>query len=154
MGFVIDVDGVDDVDEGEKTRGTGLPIQFNGNQSDFIRKAELIAREQIYKFFRGKKYHIGGPIPQSLLYGRQSINTVLSYSFCGGIDQIHEILGDGPSLEEQVEWSTYTLLPVLYETHRLRIHAGLRVGMIMLYLKFCKGKRIPEKDLDVTHLLT
>lgn len=144
---------IDDIDTEEKSRGTGLPIQFSGNKADFIRKAEAIAREQIYHFFKDKKYYIGGSIPQSLLYGRQSLNTILSYSFCDGIDLIHKVIGDGPVYEEQVDWSSYYLLSLLQETHRFHIHAGLRVGMILLYLKFCKGKKLPEIEMDVTHLL-
>lgn len=150
MGFVIEEVEIDE----EKTRGTGLPIQFNGNKEDFIYKAEEIAREQIGRFFEGKSYFIGGPIPYTLLYSRQSLNTVLSYSFCEGIDLIHEIIGQGPDLEDQVEWSTYQILTILHETHRRRIYNGLRVGIMLLYLKFCKGKKLPQIDLDITHLIS
>lgn len=124
----------------------------------YIKALEEQAKGYIGQFFANKKFHCGGPIPKNYLYSEQSINLVLSTEFCKGVDLCYEALTTvrapkNHDEEETVPWDIYMVLNLIAEVRAMQIPKDFQAGIMLLYLKLCKGARMPEKnEVDITHI--
>lgn len=133
--------------------------EFNGDLDTFKEDLEIEARREINDFFREKKLYCGGPIPNSYLMSDSSITTVVCSKFADGVKSFYEVIANSIpkkpfELEgEDIEHDIYYFLTLLHETHRCNVWIKFRVGMILLYLKLCKGYKIPVIPYDISHYL-
>lgn len=133
--------------------------EFNGDLDIFKEDLENLARRQINNFFREKKLYCGGPIPNSYLMSDSSITTVVCSKFADGIQSFYEVITSSIpkkpfELEgEDIDHDIYYFLTLLHETHRCNVWIKFRAGMILLYLKLCKGYKIPSIPYDISHYL-
>jgi hypothetical protein len=138
----------------------GSPIPFQGSSKAFMKRLQLETWVSLRRFFAEKKFHAGGPIPVSHLFTQQNFNWVVSTPFGDGIDMCYELLGKckicpPPGFDyEKIDWEVYFILSLLNETQRCRIPPHLQAGVMVLYFKICQGQKLPEIELDITHLIT
>lgn len=126
--------------------------------SVYIKALEELTKGFIERFFKDKTFHCGGPIPRNSLYSEQSINLVLGTEFCVGIDQCYEAISTLRKPrnynDETIEWDIGIVLSLINEARSMEIPKDFQAGIMLLYLKLCKGCRTPEKkELDITHLI-
>lgn len=122
----------------------------------FIKALERLALESIERFFKGRQFHCGGPIPRNILLSKQSVDLVLSTEFLPGIDEVRSLLpreqppkGFDP---KRIDWDTHRLLQLLHEVKRFGIPKELQCGMILLFMRFCVGILLPQKKRNLTHI--
>lgn len=122
----------------------------------YVKALERQAREAIERFFKGRMFHCGGPIPQKLLLSKQSVDLVLSTEFLSGIDEVQALLPDEPPPKgfdpKRIDWNTHRFLQLLHEVKRYGIPKGFQCGMILLFMRYCMGVILPEKKRDLTHI--
>ncbi len=121
------------------------------NQSKFIKKQTDRAKLFIERFFENKEWFCGGPIPQSELLKQSSVDTVIGTEFCKGIETIYALLEKYGVLQEKSQDIRF-VLKQLKITKQAGIPKSYQAGMILLYLKFCKGLLLPKLEFDVSHL--
>lgn len=126
--------------------------------AQFTEEAETEARKQLANFFQDKKFYCGGPIPNTMLMSQLSITTVMSVEFMSGIDMIYDVfkvngLKPPKDYAEDIDYDIHYLLQLLNETKKCNVLRSFQSGMMLLYLKYCKGYRIPTVPHDITHLL-
>lgn len=118
------------------------------DESCHFRVAELI-----HRYFENKRYYIGGPIPNSMLFSEQSVLTVLKCSFENGFVFVMDYLNENclPKLrpdshykDPTVSWTSHFVLQLLSEMMSLEIPQNFKPGLMLLYFKFCKGMKIPD----------
>jgi hypothetical protein len=124
----------------------------------YIRALERQTLESIERFFNGRTWFCGGPIPKNYLYSKQSVDLVLSTEFLAGVDEVRALLprehppkGFDP---KRLDWDTHRLLKLLHEVKRFDIPKEFQCGMILLFMKFCMGIKLPEKKRNLTHIIS
>lgn len=120
--------------------------------SKFIQQLRATATENISAFFEGKEWFCGGPIPKKQLFSRKSLDIVIGTEFCLGIDLIYETLAGFTKLQENNRDIRF-VIKLLTETKKNSVPKDFQAGIILLFLHFCKGAALPEKDFDITHLM-
>jgi hypothetical protein len=125
------------------------------NFDQFVVNMEQEARTHIRRFFAKKKFHCGGPIDQKQLLSQANVDLVLSTPFCEGIDIFYKITKhDMPpkDYDGSLEWPVYQLTELRKLVGVELIPKVFQMGVILLYLKFCVGKAIPQVQRNITHL--
>lgn len=113
---------------------------------------EREARLCMKKFFANKKFHCGGPLPQAQLFTSANIDLVTSLSVCQGITLAHEMvkkLKAPRSYKNDVPFEIDCVLASLDKVKSQGIPKSFQAGILLLYLKFCKGCTLPEIKIDV-----
>lgn len=130
---------------------------YEGWLETYIQLLERDARTYIERFFADKTWHCGGPIPLNQLYSEQSVHIVMSTEFGEGIDICYKVLKQCPPPSDfdhrLINWDTYCMINLITEIRSYGIPKPLQSGMMLLYLKFCKGYRVPEKNLNIAHII-
>lgn len=123
----------------------------------YIEALERQTLESIERLFKDRSWFCGGPIPKNHLYSKQSVDLVLSTDFLSGIDEIRALLPkEEPPKDfdpKKIDWDTYRLLQLLREVKRFGIPKEFQAGMILLYMRFCMGISMPEKNRNLTHII-
>lgn len=113
----------------------------------------------IQDFFRDKKFHAGGSIPNSMLLTEKNFQIVVSTEFGPGIDLAYKLfeksnINPPPGFDhEKIEWDVYYVLNILENMRQNRIRQEFQAGILLLYFKICKGQSLPEIPFDITHLI-
>lgn len=139
----------------------GGPVPFRSNsEKDFMRRLQLETLVAIKHFFKNKKFHAGGSIPRSALYNTKNFHRVVSTPFTDGIDLCYDLLEksnieppSGFDYEEMGDWHTCYILGLLEEAKQCQIPTYLQAGIMVLYFQICHGHKLPQIDLDITHLV-
>lgn len=121
---------------------------------------EKQAREYMEKFFKDKKFHCGGAIPQKQLYSDANVDLVLSTTFCEGVDLAYEMVKNirvPRNYEQEIEYDIYLVLDTICAVKSCGIPKPFQGGIVLLYLKFCKGMTLPEsatnKGRDLSNIM-
>lgn len=122
-------------------------------ESLIVRKHKEVAKNFIKKFFEDKEWFCGGPIPNSELSSKSAINVVIGTEFSNGIDTLYTILKDKNLLQNNNKDILFAL-KVLRDTKEKGIPKVFQAGMMLLYLKYCKGVVLPKLKFDEEHLHT
>lgn len=138
----------------------GSPLPFQGNPKAFMKRLQTETWVSIRRYFADKKFHAGGPIPSSHLFNQQNFARVVSTPFNEGIDLCYELF-NRCSIEppvgfdhEAIDWDVYYILNLLADAQRCRVPPHLQAGIMVLYFKICQGQKLPNIELDITHLLS
>lgn len=141
----------------------------------FVAHVERLAKGFVLQFFGDKSLHCGGPLPIETLLAKDNLDIVMRTEFGGGLDVCYRILGfqeppedfhldedeedekealDDIDLEEDehIDYSTYQMVQILGELKKLGVPKDMQAGMALVYLKFCKGYKLPDKLPQHTHL--
>lgn len=113
---------------------------------------DRIKREIRYcleKFFTGKRYYCGGPLPMQHLLSDTMIDFVGRMGLCPGLHLIGKILERTPPgvIEDEnveVSWDIYMANEMVSECHRCGVPSDYQSGTILLYMKYCHGIIIPD----------
>jgi hypothetical protein len=133
--------------------------EFDGDLDLFQEELEDEARREIQKFFNGKKFFCGGPIPNSYLMSDSSITLVVCTRWDEGVNLFYRLVAGTLVLvdddeDDSVGPDVAYFLSLLQETHRSNVWSKFRAGMILLYLKLCKGYQVPAVEYNIDHYLT
>lgn len=131
----------DDDDDGLEPHLLGRMEEENLVLKAYIQKLESEVQGYIRKFFQDKKFHCGGPIPTGHLYSDESVSIVINNKFANGIDRCYEALATIRRAPAHV--NEMLLLTTLEQVRKHSIPKRFQAGLILLYLKFCKGCRLP-----------
>ena len=138
----------------------GGPVPFKGDRKAFVKRLQLEACVSMKRFFTNKKFHAGGYIPSSYLLSQQHINRVVSTPFVDGIDLCYKLFRQskipppiGYDYDTLGDWDVYFIVHLLGETQKCRIPTYLQAGVMVLYFKVCHGRKLPNIDMDITHLI-
>lgn len=112
-----------------------------------------LAIDSLQSFFKNKKLHSGGEIPQYQLLSEYSILMLLRTQLddrC--LDFIHEeclpLIPVDPNYNEvSVPWTVYSLLCLLRELASHQLPKDYFAGLLMLYFKFCYGVKVLDPPL-------
>lgn len=122
----------------------------------YVKALERQTLEAIERFFKGRSWFCGGPIPKNHLHSRQSVDLVLSTEFLSGIDEVRALLPEEEPPKgfdpKRIDWDTHRLLQLLHEVKRFGIPKAFQAGMILLYMRFCMGISLPEKKRNLAHI--
>jgi hypothetical protein len=125
-----------------------------------IKAYEKQAREYMEKFFKDKKFHCGGAIPQKQLFSDANVDLVLSTTFCEGVDMAYEMVENirvPRNYEQEIEYDIYLVLDTICAVKACGIPKPFQGGIVLLYLKFCKGMALPEsatsKGRDLSNIM-
>src|SRR4051812_12947885 len=97
----------------------GGPIPFHGTQKALLRRLRLETWAALRRFFRNKKFHAGGPIPNSSLYTEQNFRRAISTPFTPGIKLCYRLFARSNILPPQgfdhtmIDWDIYFIINLL-----------------------------------------
>lgn len=105
-----------------------------------------IAHEHLRAFFKNRKYHLGGEIPENLLLSKNSIDFLLNTDFDSGIDYCYSKItpqfNDTPlRFPDDLAWDIRVVVKLGRDAGALGIPICYRAGLILLYFKFCQGAK-------------
>jgi len=110
-----------------------------------------MAHEFVEKFFDGKSWFCGGPIPKKQLLDQKSLDLVIGTEFCYGMDLIYETFKKNNLLQDKHRDIKF-VINSLKEAKKKSVPKVFQAGVVLLYLKFCKGLSLAENVFDITHL--
>lgn len=110
-----------------------------------------MAAEFVEKFFAGKSWFCGGPVPKKQLLDQKSLDLVIGTEFCYGIELIYKTFKENNLLQEKHKDIKF-VINAINETKKKSVPKLFQAGMILLYLKFSKGLTLTENEFDITHL--
>lgn len=142
----------------ENRLANGSPLPFREDSKAFLKRLQLETWVSLKRFFADKKFHAGGPIPYAHLFTQQNFRRVVSTSFNKGIDLCYELFDNCHIAapvgfdHESIDWDVYYILNLLEDIQRFRVPPHLQPGVMVLYFKICHGQRLPNIDLDISHI--
>jgi hypothetical protein len=148
-----------DVDWVEVQRKNRMLSLEGRSYTSLLNRFRVEIWKNIKDFFEDKKFHAGGNIPLSMLVTEKNFANVVSTPFGEGIDMAYEIFARSnisPPVgfdHESIDWDVYYILCLLEEMKKHQIRQEFQAGMLLLYFKICKGQKLPEIPLDITHLI-
>ena len=120
-------------------------------ESSIVRKYREVAKNFIKRFFEDKDWFCGGPIPNSELLNKASVDVVVGTEFCTGIDTLYAILKNNNLLQNKNKDILF-VIKRLKDTKNKGIPKVFQAGILLLYLKHCKGIPLPALKFDEEHL--
>lgn len=128
-------------DEQEEKESNGS--EASSNVSDFVKSC-------IEKFFDDKIMHCGGKVPKYIVNSPKKVSMVINTNLCDAVDKAYESLRGFVSIEEKKAAMFHgeitsdikmvnEALGILGKSGTPQQFAG---GMMILYLKYCKGVEI------------
>lgn len=126
--------------------------EFEDELDDFIEEPAVIdntylddlAYTTIEMFFKERKFHCGGPIPKNSLFSQNNIALVRDSDFCKGVDAIYKIINNDENRAKSKRLDVDFVLELINEVNNFRVIKEFQSGMVLLYLKYCKGYSIPS----------
>lgn len=129
---------------------------YDGDLASFTEELKTLARVYITKFFADKSFHCGGKVPASIMFSEASLNMVVSTPFEEGIDLCHHYLKyiQPPAKANQypINWQVVSVIKMLKQVQKVGIPREMQAGLMLLYLKICKGISVEERPLNVMHI--
>lgn len=129
MDYVWDDD--DDLEENsfEESRSDGDVVPRNIGEDG--------CRQLLMRFFNDQQMHYGGPITAEVLYHPENVQIVQYMEFQQAVPIFYQCLKDNgiPGGKDQYKM----LIKLQEEAHRKEIPKQYSGGILLVYLKLCKG---------------
>lgn len=112
---------------------------------------EIIAFAQniIFDYFRDKKFHCGGPIPERMLQSPKRINLVLDCTFERALDIAYAALEEELSSEDHmliahggVSPDIKVVVSIMDDLAYQGVPQELSSGLLVLFLELCAGVNV------------
>jgi len=94
------------------------------------------AADFLTRFFEGKRWHCGGPIPKAVLLCDRHLQMVLRLEMNDCVDLFYEALGVPKRFTRKETKLLSSLLDEAYQKSIPKHHTG---GLVLVYLRLCIG---------------
>ena len=111
------------------------------NTLDFAEDIKNLAREYIGNFFKHEEMHLGGKIPNKIMYSSNYVDLVIDADIASGVLAIYDAL-EKYELEEDEEIKL--VLEILNKCASRGIPKFFAAGVAVMYMEICKGVDVTE----------
>jgi hypothetical protein len=108
---------------------------------DFAEDIRNLSKEYIGNFFKHEEMHLGGKIPNEIMYSSNYVDLVIDADISSGISSIYRAL---EKYELDEEEQIKLVLGILNKCASRGVPKFFAAGITIMYMEICKGVGISE----------